>query len=76
MARDFVPWRFSDAGQNRTASLRPSGVRETCTEAVMQGPSVFGRYPTIADEAKPGREDPAKTENHNSTLMDSLFSSA
>ena len=39
----------------------------------MQGPSVFGRYPTIADEAKPGREDPAKTENHNSTLMDSLF---
>jgi len=30
-ARDFVPWRFSDAGHSARGWHRHAGVRETCT---------------------------------------------
>jgi hypothetical protein len=32
-ARDFVPWRFSDAGHQSASIAHHSGVRETCTRA-------------------------------------------
>ena len=32
ISRDFVPWRFSDAGLQRVATASPAGVRETCTD--------------------------------------------
>jgi hypothetical protein len=31
-ARDFVPWRFSDAGHSARGWHRHAGVRETCTD--------------------------------------------
>src|SRR5579862_8824179 len=40
--RDFVPWRFSDAGPTHTWLDLHSGVRETCTQAAVI--PLWGRY--------------------------------
>ena len=48
-SRDFVPWRFSDAGHSAVWMVRHAGVRETCTGAeVIRSPRRRGRAASAA----------------------------
>jgi hypothetical protein len=42
-ARDFVPWRFSDAGHSARGWHRHAGVRETCTISDIRQAKYMGR---------------------------------
>ena len=48
-SRDFVPWRFSDAGRTHAPLDLQSGVRETCTSTVIRPLAInwWGEYPQV-----------------------------
>ncbi len=68
---------LGDGPQLRHRRQRDVGVSEVNYRGrTMGAPGTFGGLPTEADEAKPGFEDPAITECHNSTSMDTPSSPA
>ena len=72
-SRDFVPWRFSDAGHRARGSHHPAGIRETCTTDDV---ARRRRLLIIATKEKAAPPDGGLCTTQSSWLTESVFASA